>query len=322
MTGPQQVVVMDDYQQVIKDAADWGRLGPDTSVSFLAEHLDGPRLIAALVDAEVVIAVRERTPLPADVLDQLPNLRLIITAGMQNASIDVGYARSRGIEVCGTHGSAGAAAELTWALILGLLRQVPAEDRSLRAGGWQTTVGHELADRTLGVIGLGRLGSKVAAVGRAFGMDVIAWSTNLDPAIAREQDVEPVSKDELLSRADVVSLHLRLSDRSRATIGARELSIMKPTAYLINTSRGPLVDETALIDALENATIAGAGLDVYDIEPLPSDHRLRHLPNTVLTPHLGYVTEESYQEFFGNAVEDIIAWRDGAPVRRVDAAGL
>jgi len=308
---------MDDYQQVITNYADWATLGPAADVIFLRDHLDGEELITALAEADVVVAVRERTALPASVLHRLPRLQLIITAGMWNAAIDLDAARSRGIEVCGTGGVPYSAAELTWALILACARQLPAEDALIRAGGWQATVGMDLEGRTLGVIGLGRLGSRVATVGLAFGMRVIAWSANLDSDHAHELGVTPVSKDELLRGSDIVSVHLKLSERSRGTLGAAELRSMKPTAYLINTSRGPLVDEDALLRALGEGWIAGAGLDVYDIEPLPTDHPLRSVRNTVLAPHLGYVTTDTYRRFFADAVDDIIAWRSGSPIRRL-----
>ncbi|HEY9293254.1 MAG TPA: D-2-hydroxyacid dehydrogenase family protein [Microlunatus sp.] len=317
MSEQLRVVVMDDYQQIISDYADWASLGPSTSVTFLRDHLGGAELITALAAADVVVAVRERTPLPAAVLGRLPRLRLIVTAGMNNASIDVAAARDGGIEVCGTRGVDGSAAEHTWALIMALLRNIPIEDANIRAGGWQTTIGVDLEGRTLGLIGLGRLGRRVARVGLAFGMEVLAWSSNLDHDVARDAGVIPVSKEELLRRSDLVSLHLRLSDRSRGTLGAAELRLMRPTAYLINTSRGPLVDEAALIRALDQGWIAGAALDVYDAEPLPADHPLRRTTNTVLTGHLGYVTEDSYRRFFTDAVEDIAAWSAGYPIRRL-----
>ncbi len=310
-----RVVVLDDYQQVVADYADWGRLGPDAEVRFLAEHLHGDELIAALADAQAVVAIRERTALTADLLDRLPALRLIVTAGMWNAAIDIEHARSRGVEVVGTGGVPGSAAELTWALILAVARHLPAEDAVIRAGGWQTTVGSDLDGHTLGVIGLGRLGQRVAKVGLAFGMEVLAWSTNLDPALARSLGVTPVTKTDLLTRSDIVTLHLKLSERSRGTLGEAELRSMKPTAYLVNTSRGPLVDEPALLRALREGWIAGAGLDVYDTEPLPLDHPLRKDPRAVLAPHLGYVTADTYRTFFSDAVEDILAWRSGSPVR-------
>lgn len=316
-SSPLRVVVLDDYQQVVSGYADWAALGPDSDVTFLQDHLDGAELIKALADANVVVAIRERTALPAPVLEQLPELRLLVTTGMWNAAIDVDAARARGIEVCGTGGVPHSTAELTWALILACARQLPAEDALLRSGGWQSTVGTDLEGRTLGVIGLGRLGSRVATIGQAFGMQVIAWSSNLDRQRAGSLGVTPVGKDELLRRSDIVSLHLKLSDRSRHTLTEPDLRSMKPTAYLINTARGPLVDEAALLRALREGWIAGAGLDVYDVEPLAVDHPLRTVRNTVLTPHLGYVTADTYRRFFADAVDDILAWRAGSPVRRL-----
>jgi phosphoglycerate dehydrogenase-like enzyme len=272
-------------------------------------------LAERLAPFDAVVAMRERTPFGADLLERLPRLRLLVTTGMANASIDMEAAAARGVVVSGTGGLPSPTAELTWALILALLRHVPAEDAGMRAGGWQATVGTELAGHTLGVIGLGRLGRRVAAVGRAFEMPVMAWSQNLVASEAEALGVEPVSRDELLARADVVTIHLRLSDRTRGLIGAAELARMRPTAVLVNTSRGPIVDESALLAALQDGTIAGAGLDVYDTEPLPPGHPLRTAPNTVLTPHLGYVTSGTYARFYAEAVEDIAAFARGAPVR-------
>ena len=238
-----------------------------------------------------------------------------MTTGMGNAAIDMHAARARGVTVCGTNGLPTPTAELTWGLILALTRRIAAEDAAVRAGGWQHTIGPELAGRPLGVIGLGRQGRQVAAIGRAFQMEVLAWSENLDAATAREAGATRVERDELLARADVVSVHLRLSARTRGLIGAGELALMRPSGYLVNTSRGPIVDEAALLAALHNGTIAGAALDVYDAEPLPVDHPLRTAPNTVLTPHIGYVSTGTYDVFYGDAVEDIAAWRRGEPVR-------
>jgi phosphoglycerate dehydrogenase-like enzyme len=312
-----RIVVLDDYQQVASSYVDWGRL--DAEIDFVDEHLDPEALVNRAAGAQVVVAMRERTPLPADVIDRLPDLELIVTTGGSNASIDVAHARGRGITVCGTGARPGPPAELTWALILALLRNVPAADRGLREGGWQDVLpGTELAGSTLGLVGLGRLGQRVARVALAFEMQVLAWSENLDPDLARGLGIEPCTKEELLRRSDVVSLHLRLSDRTRGVLGADDLALMKPSAFLVNTSRGPLVDEAALVAALENGTIAGAGLDVYDEEPLPTDHPLRSTPNTVLTPHLGYVTESTFQVFFDDVLEDIEAWRAGTPVRVVE----
>ncbi len=312
-----KVAVLDDWQRCASAYADWGGLGCD--VDFVHEHLLGDPLVGRIGDADVVVVMRERTPFDAELLGRLPHLRLLVTTGAANASIDVAAAERRGVTVCGTRSLPGPAAELTWALILALLRKVPHSDATVRAGGWQDTVGSDLEGATLGVIGLGRLGSRVARVGLAFGMDVLAWSQNLDPAAARDLGVAPVAKGELLARSDVVSLHLKLSERSRGIIGAAELRAMKRSAYLVNTSRGPLVDEAALLDALHAGEIAGAGLDVYDEEPLPADHPLRSAPRTVLTPHVGYVTDGGYRLFYGDAVEDIAAWRDGSPVRVVTA---
>jgi len=310
-----RVVVLDDYQAIAGRYAHWDRL-PDASVEFVTDHVtDRTALVGLLRGADVVVAMRERTPFPADLLAALPDLRLLVTTGMRNAAVDVAAARAAGITVCGTGAPQGPAAELTWALLLALVRQIPAEDAAVRAGGWQHTVGTSLAGRTLGLMGLGRLGQRVARMGQAFEMDVLAWSQHLEPDFARSLGVEPVTKTELLRRADVVSLHLRLSDRTRGVVGADELALMKPTAYLINTSRGPLVDEAALVTALTSGRIAGAGLDVFDVEPLPPDHALRSAPRTVLTPHIGYGTHDTYQQYFTDAVEDIEAYLAGQPVR-------
>lgn len=309
-----RIVVLDDYQRCAATFADWDRLGAE--VEFVHEHLTGDALVAVLQGADVVVAMRERTAFDSALLTRLDALRLLVTTGAVNASIDVAAARARGVVVCGTRSLASPAAELTWALILAVTRQVPESDADLRAGGWQSTMGTELAGKTLGLVGLGRLGQRVARVGLAFEMDVRAWSQNLDPAVARSHGVTPAaSLGELLSASDVVSLHLRLSDRTRGIIGADELAQMRRSAYLVNTSRGPLVDEPALVAALETGQISGAGLDVYDREPLPPDHQLRRTPHTVLTPHLGYVTDGGYRVFYGDAVEDIEAWVAGTPLR-------
>lgn len=315
MTGV-RVVVLDDYQHVAAGSANWSAVSGE--VSFVHEHLVGEELVDVLSEAEVVVAMRERTAFDTALLGRLDRLRLLVTTGGANASIDVSAAARQGVTVCGTRSLPGPAAEMTWALLLALVRRVPQSDRDVREGRWQTTMGSDLADRTLGVIGLGRLGQRVARVGLAFDMRVLAWSQNLDRSTATALGVAPVSKDELLERSDVVSLHLRLSDRTRGIIGARELGLMKPSAYLVNTSRGPLVDEAALVDALTSGTIAGAGLDVFDEEPLPAGHPLLSAPGTVLSPHLGYVTEGGYDVFYGDAVEDIVAWQAGQPVRVIE----
>jgi phosphoglycerate dehydrogenase-like enzyme len=310
-----RVVVLDDYQRVAQGYASWDDLGPAVQVEFVPDHLSGEALLSVLAGAAAVVAMRERTPFPATVFEALPELRLLVTTGMGNASIDLAAAHAHGVTVCGTGGIEGAAAELTWGLILALLRHIPAEDALIRQGGWQSTVGSDLAGRTLGLVGLGRLGQRVARVGLAFEMRVQAWSANLDPALARSLGIEPVTKGELFDTSDVVSVHLKLSERSVGTIGEPELRAMRRTAYLVNTSRGPLVDEAALVRALDEGWIAGAGLDVYDAEPLPVDHPLRTAPNTVLAPHVGYVTDGAYRVFYGEAVEDIAAWRAEQPVR-------
>ena len=311
-----KIVVLDDYQRCAARFAAWDGLGAE--VAFVHEHLTGDALVETLRDATVVVAMRERTAFGAALLERLGQLELLVTTGASNASIDVSAARALGVTVCGTRSLASPAAELTWALILAVTRQVAQADAGLRTGAWQTTMGTELAGKTLGLVGLGRLGRRVARVGRAFEMEVLAWSQNLDPDVAREHDVIPTTKNDLLAHSDVVCLHLRLGDRTRGIIGAAELDQMLPSAYLVNTSRGPLVDESALVEALRSGRIAGAGLDVYDDEPLPLGHPLLSAPHTVLTPHLGYVTDGGYRLCYGDAVEDIRAWLDGEPVRVVE----
>jgi len=316
---PRRIAVLDDYQQVASTYADWDALGAD-DVTFFAEHLgDADGVVAALEPYDVVVAMRERTAFPADVLARLEHLQLLVTTGPGNAAIDVEAARARGVTLSGTGGVSPSTptVEMTWALIHALARHVPAEDRAVREGRWQHTVGRDLAGRRLGVIGLGGLGRPVATVGLAFGMDVVAWSQHLDPEDARAAGVTAVGKDELLETSDVVTIHLKLSDRTTGLLGRDELARMKADALLVNTSRGPIVDEDALVEALHAGTIGGAGLDVFGTEPLPLDSALRTAPRTVLTPHLGYVTAGTYDVFFREAVEDIRAWADGAPIREL-----
>ena len=311
-----RVALLDDYQGVALRMADWKSLPAGTDVVAFSDHLaDEGALATRLADFDIVMAMRERTAFTRSLLERLPKLRLLITAGMRNASIDMKAAAERGVLVCGTAGLPYPTAELAWGLILGLMRRIPAEDRATREGRWQVSLGLGLNGKTLGVLGLGTLGSRVAKVGRAFEMEVLAWSQNLTRARAEEVGATLVAKDELLARSDIVSIHLVLSERTRGLLGARELGLMKRSAYLVNTSRGPIVDEAALIDALRNGIIAGAGLDVFDPEPLPADHPFRSLPNIVVTPHLGYVTEETYRVFYGHALEDVQAFLRGAPVR-------
>jgi phosphoglycerate dehydrogenase-like enzyme len=311
-----RVALLDDYQGVALGMADWKSLPTGTEVVIFKDHLaDEDALAARLADFDVIMALRERTPFPRTLLGRLPKLKLLITAGMRNASIDMKAAAERGVLVCGTSGLPYPTAELAWGLILGLVRRIPAEDRATREGRWQTSLGLGLNGKTLGVLGLGTLGSRVARVGRALEMKVLAWSQNLTAERAAAEDAMLVAKDDLLARSDVVSIHLVLGERTRGLIGARELGLMKRSAYLVNTSRGPIVDEGALIRALQDGTIAGAGLDVFDEEPLPRDHPFRRLPNIVITPHLGYVTEETYRIFYGQALEDIKGYLAGAPLR-------
>jgi phosphoglycerate dehydrogenase-like enzyme len=316
VSGDVRVAVLDDYQGVAADMADWkGRL-PGADVRFFHDYIaDADALVAALEPYEVIVAMRERTAFPREILERLPRLRLLVTTGTLNAAIDIDAARDRGVVVSGTGGSRSNTPELTWALILGLVRDVAADDARIRAGGWQETVGRDLHGRTLGVVGLGRQGAPVARVGQAFGMNVIAWSPNLTEERAAEHGVTLASKAELFGSADIVTLHLVLSERSRGIIGETELRAMKPSALLVNTSRAGLVDQDALARALQEGWIAGAGLDVFDVEPLPDDHWLRSSPRTLLSPHMGYVSEDGYRVFYGDAVEDIAAFLTGSPVR-------
>lgn len=309
-----RIVVLDDYQDVARSYADWATLPADVTV--VTRPVTGTADLTALLSgAKVVVAMRERTVFDAQRLAALPDLRLLVTTGAANASIDLDAARAHGITVCGTDAPRTATPELTWGLILAVARCIPAEDARMRVGGWQETIGADLAGSRLGVIGLGRLGSRVARIGQAFGMDVVAWSANLTPERAAEVGVRAVGKEELLETSDVVTIHYKLSDRSRGLIGANELALMRQSAILVNTSRAGLIDTAALTDALDSGAIRGAGLDVYDTEPLPADHPLRTSPRTVLTPHLGYVTEGTYRIFYPQAVEDIAAWIAGEPIR-------
>ena len=309
-----RIAILDDYQRVALASADWAMLRAEVT-PFHGHIADTADLVAELRPFDVVVAMRERTPFTAERIRLLPRLRLLVTTGMWNASIEVAAANAAGVTVCGTRGGGGSTCELTWALILAVVRHVPEEDRRIRAGGWQQTVGFGLRGRTLGIVGLGNIGRQVAAVGRAFGMEVLAWSQHLSQGAAAEAGVTAVAKDELFAVADVITVHYKLSERSAGLIGERELGLMKPTAFLVNTSRGPIVDEDALLAALHSGAIAGAGLDVYDEEPLPGGHPLRLAPRTVLTPHLGYVTDDGYRTFYTDAVEDIAAFAAGRPVR-------
>ena len=312
-------VVLDDYQGVAKSYADWSVLD-GVGTTTIREHLrDEHAVVAAVADAEIVVVMRERTRFPARLLARLPRLRLLVTSGMRNAALDVAAANGRGVVVCGTPSSPTPPVELTWALVLGLARQLVPESLALRAGGpWQSSVGRDLAGATLGVVGLGKIGGRVAAVAQAFGMDVVAWSQHLTDERAAEAGVRRAERlPDLLAQSDVVTLHLVLSDRTRGLVGADQLAVMRRSAYLVNTARAGLVDTSALVAALVAGGIAGAGLDVYDEEPLPAGHLLRTLPNVLATPHLGYVTEANYRAYFTGAVEDIAAWQAGHPIRRL-----
>jgi phosphoglycerate dehydrogenase-like enzyme len=311
------VAVLDDYQTVALEMADWKSLEPEGEVQAFADNLvDLPRLAERLHTFDAVVLMRERTPFPRALFDRLPNLRLIVTAGMRNASIDVAAATEKGVLVTGTEMLAYPTAELAWGLIIGVVRHIPFEAEQMRKGAWQTTLGHGLHGKTLGILGLGKLGAQVAAIGKAFGMSVIAWSQNLTAERANAGGAKLVAKEVLFAEADVITIHLVLSDRTRGLVGAAELGRMKPTAYLVNTSRGPIVDSQALLETLRARRVAGAALDVYDQEPLSADHPLRKLDNVVLTPHLGYVLEENYRLLYPQAVENIRAFMSGKPVPR------
>jgi phosphoglycerate dehydrogenase-like enzyme len=316
-----RVAVLDDYQRVAKVYADWSVLDGRVEVTSFTDHLDDEdALTARLAGFPIVVAMRERTPFPRSLIERLPDLELLVTTGPFNAAIDIAAASERGIVMCGTGGVPFNTSELTWALILACARHIPEEDRNVKSGGWMTTVGTDLYGHTLGLLGAGRLGRAVARVGAAFGMEIIAWSQNLSAERAAEVGAVRVERDELFARADVLTIHLVLSDRTRGLVGARELDLMKPSAILVNTSRGPIVDELALADALARKQIRAAGVDAYAVEPLPADHPFRRLDNIVCTPHLGYVSEDGYRVFFGDIVEDIAAYLDGSPVRTIQAA--
>ena len=311
-----RVAVLDDYQNISQTVADWGPLSGRATIDVFTTPIGDEDAVAlALSNYETIVCMRERTQFPASLIAQLDRLKLIITTGMRNRSIDGDAARQRGITLCGTPGLGAPAGELACALIMALMKNIPADDQSMRSGEWQPNIGHNLGGKTLSLFGLGKLGAYVARFGLAMEMDVIAWSQNLTDKRAAEVGVRRVEKEEALSAADVLCVQLILSDRSRGLIGVSELALMKPTAFLVNTSRGPIVNENALIDALRQKRIAGAGLDVYDVEPLPINHPFRSLDNTILTPHTGYVTIENLAYMYDHVVEDIAAFIDGVPIR-------
>ncbi len=314
-----RVAVLDDYQGVAGDRTDWEIVKDDVDITVFDDHIfDEDAIAERLKDFEIICAMRERTPFPRSQLEKLPNLKLLITSGMRNRGIDTAAASEMGVMVCGTPSVGRPTADLAWGLILGLARQIPMEDRRVRASGWQETIGTSLQGKTLGIAGLGNLGSRMAAVAKAFEMDVIAWSQNLTAEKCAEHGVELVSKDDLLARSDFITIHLILSDRTRGVFGAAELAKMKPTAYIVNTSRGPIIDEDALAAALRNNTIAGAGIDVFSVEPLPADHQFRNLENMIVTPHLGYVEVANYDAYFGGYAAAIRGFLDGKPVNEIE----
>lgn len=310
-----KIAVLDDYQGVSLSMADWNSLQSSTRVEVFREWLHPDSLVDRLYEFDVIAAMRERTIFGKDVLKKLDNLKLLVTTGMRNASINMDAARECGILVCGTSGSSNSTAELAWALILSLAKNIPLEDRSIRSGLWQTSLGTGLEGKVLGVLGLGKLGSKVATIGSAFGMSVIAWSQNLTHDRASMFGTTLVNKNTLFSESDFLTVHLQLSGRTIGLVGTPEFEMMKPSAYIINTSRGPIIDDSALYDALKTGSIRGAGLDVFDMEPITEGNKYVSLANTVLTPHIGYVTDESYKVFYSETVEDIQHWLDGKPIR-------
>lgn len=316
-----RVALLDDYQNIALTFADWARLKGKADITVFNRPIgDADAVVNALTNFDIVVCMRERTAFPKSVIDRLPNLKLMITTGMRNRSIDDAALRARGIPFCGTDapGTGGATAELTWALITALFKNIPADDRSMRAGEWQPNLGSSMAGKTLGLLGLGRLGARAARIGLAFEMNVVAWSQNLTDERAAEVGVKRVGFEELMEMSDVVSIHLINSDRTRGLVNKEALARMKPTAFLVNTSRGPIVDQDALIEALQKNQIGGAGLDVYNTEPLPADHPIRSLPNTVLSPHTGYVTREGIQGMYQHALENIEAFLAGNPVRVIN----
>lgn len=318
-----KVAILDDYQGVAADMADWSRLPQGTDVEFFRDHLsDDDLLVDRLKDFDIVMGMRERTPFPGSVLERLPQLRMLVTTGARNASFDIDVATELGVLVTSTGGAGEGPTELTWGLIIGLLRRIPQEDQRTREGQWGTTTGVGLQGKTLGLLGLGHIGSLMARVGNAFDMNVVAWSQNLTAQRAAECRATLVDKDTLFRDSDIVSVHVRLSDRTRGLVAAPEIAQMKHMAVLVNISRGPIVEETALIDALRSGAIAGAALDTFDVEPLPKHHPFLGMSNVLLTPHLGYVTEDSYRVFYEDVVENIRAFLSGEPVRVLNSEVL
>jgi D-3-phosphoglycerate dehydrogenase len=316
-----RAAILDDYQNVAMAFADWSPLAKEVEIKvFNKPFASQDDALKALQGFAIVVGMRERTPFPRKVIEALPDLKLLITTGARNNSFDVKACAERGVTVCGTGAAGSPTTGIAFGLMLELTRRIGFENVRLKGGApWQVTVGRDLNGLTLGILGLGKLGQRSATVGKAFGMKTIAWSQNLTGEKAKAAGADYVSKDDLFRNSDFVTIHNVLSDRSRGLVGAKELGLMKKTSYLINTSRGPIVEEKALISALQNKTIAGAGLDVFDVEPLPLDHPFRKMDNVVITPHLGYVSEQNYRKYFPDVVEDIRAWLDGKPVRVIEA---
>jgi phosphoglycerate dehydrogenase-like enzyme len=311
-----RLAILDDFEDVALKLADWDSLGPQIKIDVFRDNLkEESDLVKRLQPYDILVIMRERTRFPRSLIEKLSNLKLLVTTGARNLGIDMAACKDSGITVCGTESNRTAPAELAWALILSLLRKIPQLDRAVRNGLWGDGIGSSLAGKTLGVLGLGKLGTQVTRVGLAFGLKVIAWSQNLTSEKAAEVGAVRVDKDEFFSTADIITIHVVLSDRTRGLVGARELGLMKPSAYLINTSRGPIIDEKALVAALTENRIAGAGLDVFETEPLPPDQPLLRLTNTVITPHVGYVSKEGFQIYFRQAREDVAAWLAGKPIR-------
>jgi phosphoglycerate dehydrogenase-like enzyme len=311
-----RLAILDDYEGVALESAAWDSLGPEIQIDVYRDNIkQEDTLVERLFPYDILVIMRERTRFPRSLIERLSNLKLLVTTGNRNLAIDLSACKEKGIVVCGTGASKTAAAELAWALILASLRRIPQHDRAVREGRWVEAIGSAISGKVLGVLGLGKLGSQVARIGLAFGMKVIAWSQNLTSQRAAEVGAVRVEKNEFFAAADIISIHVILSDRTRGLVGAHEIGLMKPNAYLINTSRGPVIEEKALIEALREKRIAGAGLDVFELEPLPPGHPFLTMDNTVLTPHVGYVTREGFQTYFADACADVSAWLSGRPVR-------
>jgi phosphoglycerate dehydrogenase-like enzyme len=315
-----RIAILDDYQGVAMECADWDSLPDGCTVKSFSEALgDEDKIATSLKDFDIIIGMRERTPFPKSLINKLPNLKLLITTGLRNMSFDVAAANEQGVVVCGTASQATPAAELTWGLVLSLFKQIPLENTVMHAGGWQKAFPATMHEKTVGIIGLGKLGSRIAAYANVFGMKVLAWSPNLTQERADEHNATAVSKEAIFSDSDLVTIHIPLVPASRGLVTGEDLGRMKSSAYLVNTSRGPIVDETALANACRSGAIAGAGVDVYDLEPLPADHPFRSIDSMILTGHIGYVTRDNYEGMYAHAIENIMGWLNGNPVRVLES---